>query len=98
MVDWYGRWTYEPNMPEKKKCDCDRLAELVLKWCSEHNYKIKTTIENIVLMIYSYVDNPDMEEELERDYGVVPGWYITPEIVFEVAESSGIPEFDWEDR
>lgn len=32
MVDFYGNWTYEPNTPEKDKCDCDRIADEVMKY------------------------------------------------------------------
>lgn len=28
MVDYYGRWTYELNTPENKKCDLDRTMEM----------------------------------------------------------------------
>jgi len=44
MVDNYGRWTYEPNTPEEKKCDCDRIAD----WICEKGYTPRTSIEHLV--------------------------------------------------
>ena len=42
MVDTYGRWTYEPDTPEEKKCDCDRIAD----WILESGDKIKVMRNN----------------------------------------------------
>lgn len=44
MINYYGQWTYEPDTPKEKKCDCDRIAD----WIKEKDYKPKTTIENFV--------------------------------------------------
>ena len=30
MFDCYKKWTYEPNTPEKGKCDCDSITDLIL--------------------------------------------------------------------
>lgn len=52
MVDWYGRWTYEPNTPEEKKCDYDRMAEYIIS----QGYEPETDLENLITMIFSHYD------------------------------------------
>ena len=93
MIDIYGRWTYEPNTPEKEKCDCDRIADEVLKYLENippqsrlYKYKIETSIENIVEMIYAHLE--DFINEQEQ--------FDAEEIVNEAAEyGCGIDEFDY---
>lgn len=93
MVDWYGRWTYEPDTLEEKKCDYDRVADEVLKYLANINpnsrlygYKIETSIENIVEMIFIYLE--DFINEQEE--------FNAEEIVREAAEyGCGIDEFDY---
>lgn len=93
MVDWYGRWTYKPDTPEEKKCDCDRVADEVLKYLANVNpnsrlygYKIETSIENIVEMIFIYLED-FINEQKE---------FNAEEIVREAAEyGCGIDEFDY---
>lgn len=58
MVDVYGRWTYEPDTPEEKKCDCDRIAD----WVREKGYKPETTIENLVLLVMT-ITRPQMKKK-----------------------------------
>ena len=41
MIDYYGQWTYEPDTPKEKKCDCDRIAD----WIKEKDYKPKYVID-----------------------------------------------------
>jgi len=41
MVDTYGRWTYEPNTAENKKCWLDRIAD----WVRSTKYTIETTLD-----------------------------------------------------
>lgn len=53
MVDWYGRWTYEPNTSEEEKCDCDRVAD----WILSTGYKARTNIEHLTEMIISYAED-----------------------------------------
>lgn len=93
MVDVYGRWTYEPDTPEEKKCDCDRIAD----WVREKGYEPKTTIENLVQMIIAHFDNPDHYGEYNAETGC--GGYSDEFTVEEckryVEESGGFKEFDY---
>lgn len=85
MVDTYGRWTYEPNTPEEKKCDCDRIAD----WIISTGYQVETSIENVVELIIAYAEDWYASE---RD-----NWKYNFEDVKEYVENSGgIAEFDFE--
>lgn len=70
MVDYFGNWTYEKDTPLEKRCDLDRIAQMI----EGNGYKPKTTIENLTEMIalsydgylsdndtdfYVLVDDPD---------------------------------------
>lgn len=59
MVDeWTGKWTYDPNTPENKKCDLDRAAEVILK-----SYRPqKITLEELALRLIAAA-----EEDMIRD-------------------------------
>ena len=91
MVDVYGRWIYEPNTPEEKKCDFDRLADEIQKQIKESNdqcggnFQIETTIENLVTMIYLHLK--DEIDEMET--------FDVAAIMEIVAESGGLKEFDY---
>lgn len=93
MVDFYGNWIYEPNTPEKDKCDCDRIADEVMKYLDNiepqsrlYGYKIETSIEHIVEMIYAYLED-FINEQKE---------FNAEEIVSEAMEyGCGIDEFDY---
>lgn len=50
MVDYYGRWTYEPNTAENEKCWFDRIAD----WVRSTKYKVETTIENVAITITAH--------------------------------------------
>lgn len=93
MVDYYGQWTYEPDTPEEKKCDCDRIAD----WIKEKDYKPKTTIENLVQMIIAHFDSSDHYGEYDAETGC--GGYGKEFTVEEckryVEESGGFKEFDY---
>ena len=93
MVDYYGQWTYEPDTPEEKKCDCDRIAD----WIKEKDYKPKTTIENLVQMIIAHFDSPDHygEYDAETGYGGYGDEFTIEECKRYVEESGGIKEFDY---
>ena len=93
MVDVYGRWTYEPDTPEEKKCDCDRIAD----WVREKGYEPKTNIENLVQMIIAHFDNPDHygEYDAETGYGGYGDEFTIEECKRYVEESGGIKEFDY---
>lgn len=91
MVDYYGRWTYEPDTPSEKKCDLDRLADKILRQIKESNdqtgsnEEIKTTVENVVDNIYLLL--ADDIEEMET--------FDVSEIMELVAMSGGLAEFDF---
>lgn len=52
MVTNTGIWIYEPDTPEEKKCDCDRVADYYIA----KGFKSKTSIENAVTMAYELYD------------------------------------------
>ena len=83
MVDTYGRWTYEPNTPENKKCDCDRVAD----WIISTGYKVETSIENLTEMIIAYVES-EREGLLYRNFDV-------NDVKEYVENSGGLAEFDY---
>ena len=66
MVDqWTGKWTEEKDYstyPKEKWCDYDYMAA----WIREKGYKPKTSMENIINMIYGYYE--DTDEVRERGY------------------------------
>lgn len=82
MVDWYGNWTFEPNTPEDKKNDSDRVAE----WILSKGYTPKTSIENLVDMIWAYYDSPDNDHPEEFDINSIAEF---------VEISGGLSEFDY---
>lgn len=93
MVDVYGRWTYEPDTPEEKKCDLDRLAD----WIMENGYKPKTSVENLAFMIMIHFDRPDNygEENEETGSGGYGESYTLEECKRYVEDSGGFSEFDY---
>lgn len=84
MVDYYGRWTWEPSLPKGKWCDCD----LIVNWICESKYKVKTTIENLVDVILLYFENPDNYDEY--GYG-----FSLEGCKRYVEDSGGLREFDY---
>lgn len=82
MVDIYGRWIYEPNTPEEKKCDCDRIAD----WICEKGYTPKTSIEHLVHMIILMFDCCGNYGEYDEESGCKRY----------VDDSGGFKEFDYE--
>lgn len=94
MVDYYGNWTYEPDTPEEKKCDCDIIAD----WIVESGYKPETTIENVVCVIILYFDCADNFGEYDPNTGC--GGYgdgFTLDGCKEyVRDSGGFSAFDYE--
>lgn len=93
MIDVYGRWTYEPDTPEEKKCDCDRIAD----WVREKGYKPETTIENLVQMIIAHFDSPDHygEYDAETGRGGYGDEFTVEECKRYVEEFGGFREFDY---
>lgn len=86
MVDDYGRWTEEKDYsiyPKEKWCDYDYMAV----WIRSVGYEPKTSIENVITMIFSHYDS------FLYDYD--EAFSIAGCIQF-VEESGGIDEFDYE--
>lgn len=82
MVTNTGIWIYEPNTPEEKKCDCDRVADHYLA----QGFVPKTSIENAVQIAYEYYDMDCMENDgYEDEYSIFD--YIDA--------SGGLSEFDY---
>lgn len=90
MVDTYGRWTYEPDTPEEKKCDSDRIADAIVK----SGYEIKTTIEHLVNMIILIFDCLDIYNGYNGEYGTE--WSVEGCLQY-VEDSGGFAEFDYYD-
>ena len=87
MVDTYGRWTYEKNTPTVKKCDLDRVADIIL----ESGYHPITGIENLTIMVCLYFENQLNESEMEW-----PDNEHLQELLTEyIEESGGLIEFDY---
>ena len=86
MVNNCGHWIYEPNTPTEKKCDCDRLAD----WIIRTGYQVKTSIENLTEMIISYAEDWYSSERENWEYNL-------DDVIEYVENSGGIEEFDWSD-
>lgn len=93
MVDAYGRWIYEPDTPEQKKCDCDRIAD----WICESGYTPKTSIEHLVHMIILMFDCCDNYGAYDEESGCGGhGEEFTIEGCKQyVEDSGGFAEFDY---
>lgn len=83
MVDYYGRWTYEPNTAENEKCWFDRIAD----WVMSTKYTIETTIENVAIMITAHWAG-EMEDREEQEDTI-------ENCIEYVIDSGGIGEFDY---
>lgn len=85
MVDWYGRWYEEEDYttyPEEKMCDYDRMAI----WIRKTGYQIKTTMENLITMIFDYyLEFTDYDKEFDIE-----------DCKQYVMDSGGLAEFDYE--
>lgn len=91
MVDYYGRWHEEKdynNYPKEKWCDYDYMAV----WIREKRYKIETTMENLITMIFAHY-----EAALEDEQYYNEGEYkFTLDGCKEyVEESGGLEWFDY---
>ena len=96
MVDTYGIWHEEVDYttyPKEKWCDYDIMAA----WIRENGYKPKTSMENLITMMFSYY-----EEEIGMhvsDYDVESGNFdgtYTDACKAYVMDSGGFSEFDYE--
>lgn len=88
MVNNLGRWKEEKdyNTYQKEKwCDYDYMANEIRK-C---RYEIKTTMENLITMIFLHVDSA-----IEDGVDIIKD---SPfDIICWVNESGGLQEFDYE--
>lgn len=96
MVDYYGRWTYEPNTSVEKKCDLDYVADYIVS----SGYKPQTSIENLTVMTILHYDGA-LEDEVKRGYYAIDENPYTPMINVDdvaafVEDSGGFNEFDYE--
>ncbi len=96
MVDTYGRWYEEEDYstyPEEKWCDYDTMAA----WIREHGYKPKTSMENLITMIFSYYEEEiaSHASDYDTENGNFNGTY-TDACKAYVEESGGLEEFDYE--
>lgn len=96
MIDqWTGKWYEEDDYskyPKEKWCDYDYMAA----WIREQNYVPKTTMENLISMIFSYYEM-EIEEhvsEYDTESGNFAGTYIEACQAYVMA-SGGIEMFDY---
>lgn len=86
MVDWFGRWYEEKDYltyPKEKWCYYDYMAV----WIRGQGYDPKTTMENLITMIFLHYDGEC--EEQNKEFSI--------EDCIEYVESSGgIEMFDYE--
>ena len=87
MVDTYGRWTEEKDYntyPKERWCMYDYMADAIRKT----KYEIKTSMENLIDMIFLHAEcNIECGEEINMDDVV--------DIMEWVNESGGLKEFDY---
>jgi hypothetical protein len=88
MVDNFGRWTEEKDYdvyPKEKWCMYDYMADAIRKT----NYAIKTTMENLITIIFLHAESSaEYGEEIDmEDVHSIMEW---------VDECGGLQEFDYE--
>lgn len=89
MINAYGRWIEEndyTSYPKEKWCDYDYMAA----WIRETGYKVKTSMENLITMIFLYFSDATFE-----GYANYPGTFTDKCKAF-VMDSGGLQEFDFE--
>lgn len=96
MMDNLGRWIEEKDYstyPKEKWCDYDYMAA----WIRKENYEPKTSIENLISMIFSYYEEEIGYHASEFDIasGNFNGTYTDACIAY-VCASGGLEEFDYE--
>ena len=96
MVDTYGRWTEEKDYsiyPKEKWCDYDYMAT----WIREKRYEPKTSMENLISMVFSHYECEigSHVSEFDTESGNFDGTYTDACKAF-VEASGGLREFDYE--
>lgn len=61
MVDTLGRWKYEKDTPQEKKCDMDIVADMI----RESGYEPQTDLENLVVMVILNFENETEDSSSE---------------------------------
>lgn len=99
MVDCYGRWIEESDYatyPKEKWCDMDYVAA----WIINTGYQPKTSMKNLVEMIFAHYDVHLMDEGVkfftdieESENGLMISIVDISEYV---NASGGLEEFDYE--
>lgn len=85
MVTTYGEWIPEDdytNYPPEKMCDFDEMAIAI----RNDNYTPKTDLENIILNVFLYFDDEDIQNEYGNDIKGCLNY---------VKDSGGWKEFDY---
>ncbi len=95
MVDTYGRWTEETDYsiyPQYKWCDYDYMAV----WIRSKNYTPKTTMENLIEMIFAHYDSEIETGDSKYDWYLPDKEGIYTESCKEyVEDNGGLEEFDY---
>lgn len=95
MVDTYGRWTYEANTPENKKCDLDIVAD----WIMSKGYKPETSIENVAVKIVLHYEGM-LEDTGNGYYGIEENPHAPminiEDVALYVEENGSLQDFDYE--
>ena len=100
MINNLGQWEENKDystFPQAEWCDMDYMAA----WIRSKGYEIKTTIENLILMIFSYYDESD--EVLEKGYFALEDtrkypdnlMVNIPDVEVYVETNGGLKEFDY---
>ena len=98
MVDYYGRWVEEKDYslyPKEKWCDMDYMAA----WIRSTGYEPKTSIENLILMVFAYYESC-LEETNRMFYTDITEseneWMVSiKDISCYVKDNGGLEEFDY---
>lgn len=91
MVDCYGRWFEEEDYtvyPKEKWCDYDYMAV----WIREQRYKPKTTMENLITMIFAHYESA-LEDEQYYNEGEYE--FTLDGCKGYIETSGGLSEFDY---
>ena len=86
MIDWFGRWHEEKDYltyPDEKWTDYDYMAV----WIRGKEYEPKTSMENLIDMIFLHYEGECEEEDKE---------FNVEDCIEYVMASGGIEMFDYE--
>lgn len=100
MINSLGRWEENKDystFPQTEWCDMDYMAT----WIRSKGYEIKTTMENLILMIFAHYEDDD--KYLKKGYFAVKDtrkypdnlMVNIPDVKAYVEASGGLVEFDY---